>query len=600
MVRMKCRFRYMGLGVLLFLVLSPAVSCSVDNSGKPDRNGEMETVVVKIGDLSLSLLEVQWIFESIYEKHPPSVDDNRSAMITALEALANEMIFYQQALAAGIHRDSVLQARVSMINKQFIADKYLKSVLNSEAANRIRNVDIQDREPLSYEMVEVHQITLPSKEAAETARKWILNGDDFSELAKEISIDPSGPAGGKVNMKFIRGAYPIFSEEVHESIFSYKKNDITEPLDTEMGWTIFRIDNREDLSAKVTSSIKERIRHDLVNEQISEMKESIYLKFPLKLDQEALEKALFQGEGGTPDSGVVGKIGDREVSFLEVKAYLEWTNSREPDSLEGWISTVEDMSSNVSLYAEAMEKGFGSSYEIVKLLEYFYQQEVRKAYAQSLEESTVVQDKDVWERYLESSGARLDPDSTDWYRLAKLVAKNKDAAEKAVVDLKTGKAWEEVYLKYNSDAKLPDNGTLGMVTISDLSWEEYAVISGTQPGSPSLPIISEGGTAVVFLVEKRIDGRGAGFDELEKSSRDEIFTERMEEVYKKLYEEGVKRYPVEILDHDLLNKNVTKWIAKLKEKSDKRRLRGGNSGSFDPHKPNPHSDSDPRLEQEGN
>jgi parvulin-like peptidyl-prolyl isomerase len=83
---------------------------------------------------------------------------------------------------------------------------------------------------------------VPTQEEAADALDRIEGGEGFAAIAEEVSIDPgSGPEGGDLDCSSVAGFVPEFAEVA----MSAEIGEITEPVETQFGFHIIRVDSRE-------------------------------------------------------------------------------------------------------------------------------------------------------------------------------------------------------------------------------------------------------------------------------------------------------------------------------------------------------------------
>ena len=101
---------------------------------------------------------------------------------------------------------------------------------------------------------------LDSKEAAIEAVKRLDNGEDFADLAKELSTGPSGPNGGELGY-FRRGAMvPSFELASFEmEVGSYSK----EPVQTQFGWHVIKVEDRRVADAPALADVRDQLRSSI-------------------------------------------------------------------------------------------------------------------------------------------------------------------------------------------------------------------------------------------------------------------------------------------------------------------------------------------------
>lgn len=117
----------------------------------------------------------------------------------------------------------------------------------------------------SAPQVHAAHMLLPTREAAEAARMRVVEGgEDFGDVAREVSTDQATAGNGGDLGWFVREA---MVEPFAEAAFSLEPGAISEPVESEFGWHVIRVDERDE-------------DHPLTNAQIG------------RLEQEATERWL--------------------------------------------------------------------------------------------------------------------------------------------------------------------------------------------------------------------------------------------------------------------------------------------------------------------
>ncbi|OGI00737.1 MAG: peptidylprolyl isomerase [Candidatus Melainabacteria bacterium GWF2_37_15] len=87
---------------------------------------------------------------------------------------------------------------------------------------------------MNKELTEVRasHLLVKTKEEVEKLRTDIINGKDFAEVAKEVSLCPSGQQGGDLGY-FGKGQ---MVPEFEKAAFSLPVGEVSEPIKTQFGW----------------------------------------------------------------------------------------------------------------------------------------------------------------------------------------------------------------------------------------------------------------------------------------------------------------------------------------------------------------------------
>ena len=129
------------------------------------------------------------------------------------------------------------------------------------------------------EQVEARHILIRTEENAsedviEQARKkaWSIyekavKGDDFAKLAQSHSEGPSKTNGGYLG-KFAQGS---MVKPFGDKAFALKAEEISEPVKTQFGWHIIKVEARFDKEIKTLAQVKELIKGELQGQELQNM-----------------------------------------------------------------------------------------------------------------------------------------------------------------------------------------------------------------------------------------------------------------------------------------------------------------------------------------
>jgi peptidyl-prolyl cis-trans isomerase SurA len=98
---------------------------------------------------------------------------------------------------------------------------------------------------------------------AEEAWARLKAGEDFAELAKQASQDPSARDGGDLGM-LKRGE---LSPEIEEPILRLNPGEVSGPIKTPLGYHLFKLESRESLTGDALAQAKQQIRDILFRQK---------------------------------------------------------------------------------------------------------------------------------------------------------------------------------------------------------------------------------------------------------------------------------------------------------------------------------------------
>ena len=122
-------------------------------------------------------------------------------------------------------------------------DEYYEMVARPELARELVTSAIGSEVPQRADQVKASHILVSTEDLATELYNRATSGADFDELARTNSTDTTtAPTGGELGWFTAEQMVEPFSE----AAFSLQPGDISEPVQTEFGWHIIRVDERED------------------------------------------------------------------------------------------------------------------------------------------------------------------------------------------------------------------------------------------------------------------------------------------------------------------------------------------------------------------
>ncbi len=103
---------------------------------------------------------------------------------------------------------------------------------------------------------------------AKEVQKRLLAGEDFEKVAKEVSDDTSGKGGDLGVVK-----HGAMVKEFDEAVFTLPVGKISDPVKTQFGYHIIRVDSREEKPlSEVKAEIETKLRPELAKKEMDALK----------------------------------------------------------------------------------------------------------------------------------------------------------------------------------------------------------------------------------------------------------------------------------------------------------------------------------------
>ena len=205
---------------------------------------------------------------------------------TFLEEWLSQELLYREAMAEGVMDKPDVKRQVHEAAKG-IAAGYM---VNREVGQKVNVTDTDARN--SYEAYKtrytdpakatISHILVDDEAAAKEVIEKAKGGADFAELAKEHSKDAdTRDKGGKVDVETVKGEYVAGigrNKELNDKIFAMKEAGlIDEPVKTDKGWEVVKVDTLTPERQKSFDEVKEQVFQQLHRQKTSDMMET-YIK----------------------------------------------------------------------------------------------------------------------------------------------------------------------------------------------------------------------------------------------------------------------------------------------------------------------------------
>ena len=139
--------------------------------------------------------------------------------------------------------------------------------------------------------VKVRHIVVKDKALAQRILKRLKKGANFAQLAKKYNIDGTGPRGGElgwIRMGFIS---PPFSQ----AAFKLKKGEISGIVKDSRGYHIIQVEDVRPRRVRTLAEVKGIVKRELEMERYRKLTQEMFKKYPLKINQEVMEKIQVEG-----------------------------------------------------------------------------------------------------------------------------------------------------------------------------------------------------------------------------------------------------------------------------------------------------------------
>ncbi|MGV2287691.1 peptidylprolyl isomerase [Trinickia sp. YCB016] len=191
------------------------------------------------------------------------------------EELINREILMQEAIREGVPSQADVKAQVAVAQQTVVLraliEKFVKDNTPSDAEVKARYDDLVKQ--AGGREYHLHHILVDNEQQAKDLIAKIKAGASFEDLAKQYSKDPgSGKNGGDLDWANPKSYVPEFAAAAQK----LQKGQMTdEPVHTQFGWHIIRVDDIRDIAPPPLDSVKTQIVQQIQQEKLQAFEEGL-------------------------------------------------------------------------------------------------------------------------------------------------------------------------------------------------------------------------------------------------------------------------------------------------------------------------------------
>jgi peptidyl-prolyl cis-trans isomerase C len=248
-------------------VLAAAMLCA---NPAPVRAQNPDPVVARVNGVDIHESDLKVAEEEVggsMANVPPA--KRREALITYL---SDVIVLAQAAEKQKLAEKPEVARQLALARNKVLMEALLqnagRAAITDEALHKVYSEAVKQMPP--EQEVHARHILVPTEAEAKAIEAQLKGGADFAKLAKEKSKDPSGPAnGGDLGWFTKEQMVPQFAE----AAFKLDKGQISDPVHTQFGWHIIKVEEKrtkptptfDDVKAQIVTFVMHRAQAQLVD-----------------------------------------------------------------------------------------------------------------------------------------------------------------------------------------------------------------------------------------------------------------------------------------------------------------------------------------------
>lgn len=206
-----------------------------------DRAGDTKIARVGNGFIYQSDINVAAIADGLIEDGETLAKDHPRYQ-AVVDELVDQRLLADAALASGYQNDPAVRRRLSTARERLLAnvalEKHMDKTVTEAAARELYEEQIAMTDARAE--VKAAHILVTTEDEAKAVIKRIEAGEDFGDLARELSTGPSSIDGGDLGY-FVKDAMVA---PFAEAAFALDVGAVSAPVETQFGWHVIKVSDR--------------------------------------------------------------------------------------------------------------------------------------------------------------------------------------------------------------------------------------------------------------------------------------------------------------------------------------------------------------------
>ena len=262
-----------------------ALAAALMTSAATLRAQETDSVIARVNGVDIRQSDLAFAEEEIGGNVPAQMtpEQKREYLITYL---SDVIVLAQAAEQQRLGDKPEVQRQVAFERNKVLMEALLrnagKAALTDDAMHKVYDEAV--KKMTNEEEVHARHILVGSEDEAKAIAAQLKGGADFAALAKEKSKDPGAANGGDLGYFTKEQMVPEFAE----AAFKLDKGQISDPVHTQFGWHIIKVEDKRTKPTpsfdQVKSQVENFVAHRAQAELVDNLRKSAKIE---RLDQPA-------------------------------------------------------------------------------------------------------------------------------------------------------------------------------------------------------------------------------------------------------------------------------------------------------------------------
>jgi peptidyl-prolyl cis-trans isomerase C len=265
----------------LLLLVAAFIAC-VPFAARAD-----DPVVAKINGVDIKQSDLDFAATEVGAQLSNFPPEDRRRML--LQFVIENELMAEAAVKDGLDSGQAFEDRLKYHRRRALRDAYFdRSVRNAVPeveAKKIYDAKVAGMKP--EEEIHARHILVATEAEAKEIQERLKKGEDFATVAKEKSKDPSAE-GGDLGF-FGRGQ---MLKPFEDAAFSLKEGEISNPVQTQFGWHIIKVEEKRTRPLPTFDQVKDTIISQLTQQKTKETLKDLHDAAKIDIVDPEIKKSM--------------------------------------------------------------------------------------------------------------------------------------------------------------------------------------------------------------------------------------------------------------------------------------------------------------------
>ncbi|QSX06067.1 peptidylprolyl isomerase [Sedimentibacter sp. zth1] len=202
-----------------------------------------------------------------------------------VDQLVLEEMLYSDAKESNLDQEEGYQVALEQLKKSLLAQYLVGKIMSDIKITEDEAKEYYEKNKSTFvngEMVKASHILVKTVEEANDILKEINEGLTFADAAKKYSSCPSKEAGGSLG-QFGKGQ---MVPEFESAVFAMKVGEVSEPVKTQFGFHIIKLDEKEEQKElsfdEAKTEIENKLKYEKQNKVYTEKQNALKEKYTVE------------------------------------------------------------------------------------------------------------------------------------------------------------------------------------------------------------------------------------------------------------------------------------------------------------------------------